>query len=104
MVMDALVYRVVPMVSSHLKWNGTPPLMSMIDRRVDSGYRSAMSVQSSLVMHPIYAFGTDQQKEKYLPELGISSELFYPNLIAKGNIIGCFGLTERTFPYFSTDV
>jgi len=76
----------------------------MIDRRVDSGYRSAMSVQSSLVMHPIYAFGTDQQKEKYLPELGISSELFYPNLIAKGNIIGCFGLTERTFPYFSTDV
>jgi glutaryl-CoA dehydrogenase len=38
--------------------------------RVDSGYRSAMSVQSSLVMHPIYVFGTKEQKEKYLPELG----------------------------------
>ena len=48
----------------------------------DSGYRSAMSVQSSLVMHPIYTFGSDEQKEKYLPEL------------AKGNLIGCFGLTE----------
>jgi glutaryl-CoA dehydrogenase len=50
--------------------------------RVDSGYRSVMSVQSSLVMHPIYKFGTEMQKQKYLPEL------------AKGNIIGCFGLTE----------
>lgn len=50
--------------------------------RVDSGYRSCASVQSSLVMYPIYKFGTDQQKDKYLPEL------------AKGNIIGCFGLTE----------
>jgi glutaryl-CoA dehydrogenase len=50
--------------------------------RVDSGYRSVMSVQSSLVMHPIYQFGTDAQKQKYLPEL------------AKGNLIGCFGLTE----------
>lgn len=50
--------------------------------RVDSSYRSAMSVQSSLVMHPIYAYGTDEQKEKYLPRL------------AKGEIIGCFGLTE----------
>jgi len=50
--------------------------------RVDSGYRSAMSVQSSLVMHPIYKFGTEYQKGKYLPDL------------AKGNIIGCFGLTE----------
>jgi glutaryl-CoA dehydrogenase len=48
----------------------------------DSGYRSAMSVQSSLVMHPINQFGSDYQKEKYLPEL------------AKGNLIGCFGLTE----------
>lgn len=38
--------------------------------RVDSGYRSAMSVQSSLVMHPIYAYGTEAQKEKYLPRLG----------------------------------
>ncbi|CAO3593282.1 unnamed protein product [Absidia cylindrospora] len=49
---------------------------------VDSGYRSAMSVQSSLVMHPIYAYGSDAQKEKYLPDL------------AKGTKIGCFGLTE----------
>jgi len=49
---------------------------------VDSGYRSAMSVQSSLVMHPIYTFGSDAQKEKYLPKL------------AKGEWIGCFGLTE----------
>jgi len=50
--------------------------------RVDSGYRSAMSVQSSLVMHPINAFGTEEIKEKYLPRL------------AKGELIGCFGLTE----------
>lgn len=50
--------------------------------RVDSGYRSAMSVQSSLVMHPIYIYGTEAQKEKYLPKL------------ATGEIIGCFGLTE----------
>jgi glutaryl-CoA dehydrogenase len=50
--------------------------------RVDSGYRSAMSVQSSLVMHPIYAYGTEEQKHKYLPRL------------ATGELIGCFGLTE----------
>uniref|UniRef100_A0A1B6BZL5 glutaryl-CoA dehydrogenase (ETF) n=2 Tax=Clastoptera arizonana TaxID=38151 RepID=A0A1B6BZL5_9HEMI len=50
--------------------------------RVDSSYRSAMSVQSSLVMLPIYEFGTQLQKEKYLPKL------------ARGEIIGCFGLTE----------
>lgn len=50
--------------------------------RVDSGYRSAMSVQSSLVMHPIYQFGSEAQKEKYLPKL------------ASGEWIGCFGLTE----------
>ncbi len=50
--------------------------------RVDSGYRSAMSVQSSLVMHPIYAYGSDEQKNKFLPEL------------ASGKLIGCFGLTE----------
>ena len=50
--------------------------------RVDSGYRSAMSVQSSLVMHPIYKFGTEAQKQKYLPKL------------ASGEYIGCFGLTE----------
>ncbi|KAG9294882.1 hypothetical protein G9A89_003222 [Geosiphon pyriformis] len=50
--------------------------------RVDSGYRSAMSVQSSLVMHPINVYGTEAQKEKYLPKL------------AKGELVGCFGLTE----------
>src|SRR3954464_4681637 len=49
---------------------------------VDSGYRSAMSVQSSLVMHPIYAFGSEEQRMKYLPGM------------ARGEIIGCFGLTE----------
>lgn len=49
---------------------------------VDSGYRSAMSVQSSLVMWPIYTYGTEEQKQKYLPDL------------AKGKIVGCFGLTE----------
>ena len=50
--------------------------------RVDSGYRSMMSVQSSLVMYPIHAYGTDAQREKYLPKL------------ASGEWIGCFGLTE----------
>jgi len=50
--------------------------------RVDSGYRSAMSVQSSLVMHPIHAYGTEAQREKYLPKL------------ARGEWVGCFGLTE----------
>jgi glutaryl-CoA dehydrogenase len=50
--------------------------------RVDSGYRSAMSVQSSLVMHPIYEYGTEEQKKKYLPQL------------ASGKMVGCFGLTE----------
>ena len=50
--------------------------------RVDSGYRSAMSVQSSLVMHPIYAYGDEAQRQKYLPRL------------ATGEWVGCFGLTE----------
>ena len=50
--------------------------------RVDSGYRSAMSVQSSLVMHPIYSYGSEEQREKYLPKL------------ATGEWVGCFGLTE----------
>jgi glutaryl-CoA dehydrogenase len=50
--------------------------------RVDSGYRSAMSVQSSLVMYPIFAYGTEDQRKKYLPKL------------ASGELIGCFGLTE----------
>src|SRR6201982_3138328 len=50
--------------------------------RVDSGYRSSMSVQSSLVMYPIYAYGTEAQRRKYLPKL------------ATGEIVGCFGLTE----------
>ena len=50
--------------------------------RVDSGYRSMMSVQSSLVMLPIFEFGTEAQRQKYLPKL------------ASGELIGCFGLTE----------
>src|SRR5439155_22097952 len=50
--------------------------------RVDSGYRSAMSVQSSLVMYPIHAFGSEAQRQKYLPKL------------ATGEWVGCFGLTE----------
>lgn len=50
--------------------------------RVDSGYRSAMSVQSSLVMHPIYTYGSEEQRMRYLPKL------------ASGELIGCFGLTE----------
>jgi len=50
--------------------------------RVDSGYRSAMSVQSSLVMHPIFTYGSEEQRTKYLPRL------------ASGEFVGCFGLTE----------
>src|SRR5437660_31803 len=50
--------------------------------RVDSGYRSAMSVQSSLVMYPIHAYGTEEQRQRFLPKL------------ASGELVGCFGLTE----------
>jgi len=57
-------------------------LIARAVERVDSGYRSAMSVQSSLVMHPINAYGTDDQRRKYLPKL------------ATGEWVGCFGLTE----------
>lgn len=57
-------------------------LIARAVERVDSGYRSAMSVQSSLVMHPIWAYGTEDQKQKFLPKL------------ASGELIGCFGLTE----------
>ncbi len=57
-------------------------LMSREVERVDSGYRSAMSVQSSLVMYPIHAYGNEAQREKYLPKL------------ATGEWVGCFGLTE----------
>ena len=57
-------------------------LMAREVERVDSGYRSAMSVQSSLVMHPINAYGSEHQKQKYLPRL------------ATGEWVGCFGLTE----------
>jgi glutaryl-CoA dehydrogenase len=57
-------------------------LVARAVERVDSGYRSAMSVQSSLVMHPINAYGSEEQKRKYLPGL------------ASGELIGCFGLTE----------
>jgi glutaryl-CoA dehydrogenase len=57
-------------------------LMAREVERVDSGYRSAMSVQSSLVMYPIYTYGSEEQRNKYLPKL------------ASGEWIGCFGLTE----------
>ena len=57
-------------------------LVAREDERVDSGYRSAMSVQSSLVMYPIHAYGSEEQRAKYLPKL------------ATGEWIGCFGLTE----------
>ena len=57
-------------------------LISRAVERVDSGYRSAMSVQSSLVMHPIHAYGSEEQRQKYLPKL------------ATGEWVGCFGLTE----------
>ena len=57
-------------------------LMAREVERVDSGYRSAMSVQSSLVMHPIYAYGSEEQRAQYLPKL------------ASGEWVGCFGLTE----------
>lgn len=50
--------------------------------RVDSGYRSVMSVQSSLVMHPINAYGTEAQKEKYLPRLGESKRFLLPRITA----------------------
>ena len=53
--------------------------------RIDSGYRSMMSVQSSLVMYPIYTYGTEEQRQKYLPDL------------ASGEKIGCFGLTEPDY-------
>jgi len=53
--------------------------------RVDSGYRSAVSVQSSLVMYPIYAYGSEEQRRKYLPKL------------ASGEMVGCFGLTEPDY-------
>ncbi|KAG5461466.1 MAG: acyl-CoA dehydrogenase/oxidase, partial [Olpidium bornovanus] len=74
--------------------------------RVDSGYRSAMSVQSSLVMHPIYAYGSEAQKKRYLPELGKAREDLFSTrefiaavvsvslLHSAGKLIGCFGLTE----------
>ena len=57
-------------------------LMAREVERVDSGYRSAMSVQSSLVMHPIHAYGSEEQRAKFLPKL------------ARGEWVGCFGLTE----------
>ncbi len=57
-------------------------LIARAVERVDSGYRSACSVQSSLVMHPINAYGSEEQKQKYLPGL------------ASGELVGCFGLTE----------
>ncbi len=60
-------------------------LMAREVERVDSGYRSAMSVQSSLVMHPIYTYGSEEQRTRYLPKL------------ASGELVGCFGLTEPDY-------
>ena len=60
-------------------------LMAREIERVDSSYRSTMSVQSSLVMHPIHAYGTEEQRRRWLPRL------------ASGELIGCFGLTEPGF-------
>ncbi len=60
-------------------------LIARETERVDSGYRSTLSVQSSLVMHPIFAYGTEAQRHKYLPKL------------AKGELVGCFGLTEPDY-------
>jgi glutaryl-CoA dehydrogenase len=60
-------------------------LMAHEIERVDSSYRSALSVQSSLVMHPIHEYGTEEQHQKYLPKL------------ATGELVGCFGLTEPDF-------
>ena len=57
-------------------------LIARETERVDSGYRSAASVQSSLVMHPIHAYGTEEQRQRFLPKL------------ASGDFVGCFGLTE----------
>ena len=57
-------------------------LIARAVERVDSGYRSAMSVQSSLVMYPVLAYGSEEQKQRYLPRL------------ATGELVGCFGLTE----------
>lgn len=71
--------------------------------RVDSAYRSALSVQSSLAMGAIYDFGSEQQKEKYLPRMGKNNRflsitytfhLNYSFITAKGELVGCFGLTE----------
>src|SRR6266705_2182424 len=58
--------------------------------RVDSAYRSAMSVQSSLVMHPIFAYGTEEQRKRWLPGL------------ASGKLVGCFGLTEPNHGSYPT--
>lgn len=77
------------MLGSTIEGYGCPGLSSvsygLINReveRVDSAYRSSLSVQSSLVMHPIFVWGTEAQREKYLPGL------------ASGDLVGCFGLTE----------
>ena len=90
--MDAEIFREmgeVGLLGSTISGYGCPGvdyvcygLVAREIERVDSGYRSMMSVQSSLVMYPIYAYGTEAQREKYLPRL------------ATGELIGCFGLTE----------
>lgn len=58
--------------------------------RVDSGYRSAMSVQSSLVMYPIWAYGTEEQRQKYLPKLGIVDMIGFNHFYLKGLIFNFY--------------
>jgi glutaryl-CoA dehydrogenase len=89
---DILTEAGVGMLGSTIDGYGCPGLsyvsyglMAREVERVDSGYRSAVSVQSSLVMHPIHAFGTEDQRQKYLPRL------------ASGEWVGCFGLTEPDY-------
>lgn len=64
--------------------------------RVDSGYRSVMSVQSSLVMHPINAYGTEEQKEKYLPRLGMITKSYsqtFRKCVGAKNLNGLYSLS-----------
>lgn len=102
--MDVLVRPLLLTAWLRAKSKGSHSLVSMVRSSnvtlsVDSGYRSAMSVISSLVMYPIHAYGTEAQKQKYLPGLGKSViKWVHSSLIdgdkAKGEIVPSFGLTE----------
>src|SRR5882762_5700805 len=74
---------IIPIIEKHSR-EGTFP-RHLVPQRGDSGLRSFVSVQSALVMYPIYAYGSDAQKDKWLP------------LLQQGTAIGCFGLTEPQF-------